>query len=70
MYYDNNNNLDSYLIQETHLAGDFEQLIYDYYLIHHGPETQPTNGAKGGVATIVLSPELAEAWKNSGKAKT
>ena len=28
------NNLDSYLIQETHLAGDFEKkLIYDYYLI-------------------------------------
>jgi hypothetical protein len=42
--------------------------MYDYYLIHHGPETQPTNGAKGGVA-IVLSPELAETWKNSGKAK-
>jgi exonuclease III len=63
------NNLDAYLIQETHLAGDFEKLImFDYYLIHHGPEIQPSNGAKGGVA-IILSPDLASVWKNSGKGK-
>jgi hypothetical protein len=63
------NNLDAYLVQETHLAGDFEKtLISDYYLIHHGPETQPSNGAKGGVA-IILSPDLTTTWKASGKAK-
>lgn len=48
------NNLDSSLIQETHLAGDFEQqLIYNYYLIHHRPEVQPKNGAKGGLAILL-----------------
>ncbi len=52
------NKLDAYLLQETHLAGDFERhLMFDYYLIHHGPEIQPPNEAKGGVA-IILSPEL------------
>jgi len=62
-------NIDAYLIQETHLPGTFEKYIYDnYYLIHHGPECQPTNGAKGGVA-IILSPELAVQWKSSGKGK-
>ena len=62
-------NIDAYLIQETHLSGDFEKFIIDnYYLIHHGPEAQPTNGAKGGVA-IILSPELHTQWQSSGKAK-
>jgi len=62
-------NIDSYLIQETHLPGDFEKVIFgDYYLIHHGPPSQPANGAKGGVA-IILSPELATQWKNRRKAK-
>jgi len=62
-------NIDAYLIQETHLSGDFEKSIIDnYYFIHHGPETQPTNGAKGGVA-IILSPELHAQWQSSGKAK-
>jgi len=29
--------IDAYLIQETHLAGDFEKsLTFDYYIIHHG----------------------------------
>jgi hypothetical protein len=51
--------IDAYLIQETHLPGDLEKTISNiYYIIHHGPPTQPTNGAKGGVA-IILSPELA-----------
>jgi hypothetical protein len=64
-----NNNLDAYLIQETHLAGDFDKyLMFDYYLIHHGPEVQPANGAKGGVA-IILTPDLTTIWKASGKAK-
>jgi hypothetical protein len=57
------NNLDAYLLQETHLAGDFKKyLMFGYYLIHHGPEVQPTSGAKGGVA-IILSPHLTTAWK-------
>jgi hypothetical protein len=63
------NNLDAYLVHETHLAGDFKKtLIFNYYLIHHGPKIQPSNGAKGDVA-IILSPELTTAWKISGKTK-
>jgi len=31
-------------------------------MIHHGPESQPRQGAKGRVA-IILSAELEEAWK-------
>ena len=62
-------NIDAYLIQETHLAGNFEKvLIDDYYIIHHGPESQPTNGKRGGVA-IILSPNLHLQWRTSGKAK-
>ena len=62
-------NIDAYLIHETHLSRDFENFIIDnYYFIHHGPEAQPTNGAKGGVA-IILSPELHSQWQPSGKAK-
>ena len=63
------NKIDAYLIQETHLAGNFEKLlINDFYFIHHGPETQPTHGKNGGVA-IILSPELHLQWKLSGRAK-
>jgi hypothetical protein len=63
------NNLDANLIQETHLAGDFKKhIMFDYYIINHGSETQPSKGAKGGVA-VILSPDLANVWKNSGKAK-
>lgn len=63
------NNLDAYLIQETHLVGDFEKhIMFDYYVIHHGPETQPPNGAKGGVA-LILSYDLTNVWKTSRKAK-
>jgi len=43
-------------------------LLLDYYLIHHGPEFQPTSGAKGGIA-IILSLDLALQWKTSGRAK-
>ena len=63
------NTIDAYLIQETHLAGDFEKiLLLDHYFIHHGPEHEPAIGAKGGVA-IILSPDLAVQWKTSGTAK-
>ena len=34
-------------------------------MIHHGLESQPRQGVKGGVA-IILSAELEEAWKWSG----
>ena len=62
-------NIDAYLIQETHLAVDFERhLINDYYIIHHGPEKQPTHGAKGGVA-IILSPQMTLQWKTGNKEK-
>jgi len=58
-------NIDAYIIQETHLPGDFEKhLINDYYIIHHGPEKQPNSGAKGGVA-IILSPQMALQWKTT-----
>jgi hypothetical protein len=61
--------IDAYLIQETHLARDFEIfLINDFYFIHHGPESQPAKGKRGGVA-IILSPDMHHQWKQSGKAK-
>jgi hypothetical protein len=63
------NNIDAYLIQETHLAGDFgKNLILDHYMVYHGPETQPSSGAKGRVA-IILTPELAHQWISSRTAK-
>ena len=62
-------NIDAYLIQETHLPGTFEKYIFNnYYLIYHGPDNQPSNGAKEGIA-IILSPELTTQWKSSRKAK-
>ena len=58
-------NIDAYIIQETHLPGDFEKrLINDHYIIHHGPEKQSNDGAKGGVA-IILSPQMALQWKTT-----
>ena len=51
-------NLDAYIIQETHLLGDYTTTLpKGNILIHHGPETQPTRGAKGGVG-IILSKDL------------
>ena len=44
----------AFLIQEMHLEGDYmKQLPGGKILIHHGPETQPKQGAKGGVAIIL-----------------
>jgi exonuclease III len=61
--------IDAYLIQETHLAGFFEKIIInDFYFIHHGLESQPAKGKRGGVA-IILSPDMHRQWKQSGKAK-
>jgi hypothetical protein len=34
-------------------------------LIRHGPENQPTRGAKGGVA-IILSEEWSNLWRKGG----
>ena len=40
-------NIQAYLIQETHLQGDFTQRISgDLTFIHHSPKIQPTKGAK------------------------
>ena len=58
--------IDVYMLQETHLAGDFTSILpKGQLMIHHGPESQPTHGAKGGVA-IILSPEMTENWKRGG----
>ncbi len=55
--------IDAYIIQETHLEGEFEKkILNDFLFIHHGPPKQPPQGAKGGIG-IILSPELAYQWK-------
>ncbi len=47
-----------------HLEGDFQKILPRKQLfIHHGPEKQPHQGAKGGVG-VILSPELANYWNN------
>ena len=56
----------AYLIQETHLAGNFTmQISGGHTIIHHGPDSQPTSVAKGGVA-IILCPEWYHYWQKSG----
>ena len=58
--------IDAFLIQEMHLEGDYmKQLPGGKILIHHGPETQPKQGAKGRVA-IIWSAEMDKAWKRAG----
>jgi hypothetical protein len=58
--------IDCYLIQETHRAGNFTQTLKGgYTFIHHGPEEQPLSGTKGGVA-IVLSKEFSDMWRKGG----
>ena len=45
--------LNPYIIQETHLTGDFERALpREMTMIHHGPDIQPSRGAKKGVATF------------------
>jgi len=45
--------LDTYIIQETHLEGDFRKyLTGDKIMIHHGPSIQP-RGAREGAAIIL-----------------
>jgi len=57
--------IDAYIIQETHLEGNFmKYLTGDKIMIHHGPSIQP-RGARGGVA-IILSSNLTEGWKEGG----
>jgi len=58
--------INAFLIQEMHLEGDYmKQLPEGKILIHHGPEIQPSQGAKGRVAIILLA-EMEEAWKRTG----
>ena len=53
-------NIDAFMIQETHLEGNYIKILpRDFMMIHHGPESQPCRGAKGGVA-IILSPGMSE----------
>ena len=55
--------IDAFMIQETHLEGDYIKILpRDFMMIHHGPETKPCQGAKGGVA-IILSPGMTQNWK-------
>ena len=55
--------IDAFMIQETHLEGDFVKILPKGQLfIHHGPNVQPHQGAKRGVM-IILSPEMGTNWK-------
>jgi hypothetical protein len=50
-------------MQSNHLKGDFQKILpRNQLFIHHGPENQPHQGAKSGVG-VILSPELAEHWR-------
>jgi len=58
--------IDVFMIQEMHLEGDFIKILPKGQLfIHHGPNIQPHQGAKGGVM-IILSPEMGTNWRNGG----
>jgi len=53
------------MLQEIHFKGNFiTYLPKGQLMIHHGPESQPKQGAKGGIA-IILSPEMAKTWIKS-----
>ena len=55
--------INAYMLQETHLEGNFIKILpMGRFLIHHGPDMQPHQGAKEGIA-IILSPEMMENWK-------
>ena len=58
--------IDCFLIQETHQEKDtIQELGQGYTFIHHGPDTQPAQGAKGGIG-IILSPEFTKMWRKGG----
>jgi len=58
--------IDAFVIKETHLNGDFIKILPKGQLFFlHGPNVQPHQGAKGGVA-IILSPEMGTNWRNGG----
>jgi hypothetical protein len=55
--------IDAFILTETHLEGNFQSILpLNQLFICHGPEKQPTQGAKGGVG-VILSPELAVYWE-------
>jgi hypothetical protein len=58
-------NIDGVILIDTHLEGDFQNILYprNQLFIHHRPEKQPLQGAKGEVG-VILSPELRNHWKN------
>ena len=54
--------IDAYMLQETHLEGDFITYLQKGQLvINHGPESQPKQSTKEGIA-IIVSPVMAENW--------
>jgi len=62
--------IDAYMLQETHLQGDFIMYLPKRQLmIHHGPKSQPNQGANGGI-TIFLSPKMTKSWKRGGSITT
>ena len=63
-------NIDVYLIQETWISDDYDNVINGHHIFHHGTpeeESAKTKGrTKGGVA-IILSPLATEAWIRAGQ---
>jgi len=58
--------IDVFMIQEMLLEGDFMKILPKGQLfIHHEPNTQTHQGAKGGVM-IILSLEMGTNWRNGG----
>jgi len=59
-------NIDAYIIQETHVEGDYPKILNNgYVMVHHGPTQLLRNGAKGGVA-IILSREFDKGRRRTG----
>ena len=55
--------IDTFMIKETQLEGNYIKILpRKFMMIHHGPELQPHQGAKGSVA-IILSPGMSKNWK-------
>ena len=58
--------IDAYILQETHLEGDYTKTMNNCFLIiHHSPPRQPKNGAKGGVV-IIMSKKFDKEWRKAG----
>jgi exonuclease III len=60
---------DIVLAQETWLSGTWIKEINDITIIHHGPEEQPSQGKRGGLA-IFLNQTAKKAWTEAGQKLT